>query len=112
MNRKESFGAGTRCPPSARTSLRAAAENPSRLAPPEPGLRHRLADGSPRGADTIPAGTIAHARPVEPTTLGRRERRLIWDQVEPQPLAVLGSRLLPSRRGRRLAPAGSGGRPC
>ena len=41
----------------------AAAENPSRLAPPEPGLRHRLADRSPRGADTIPAGTLANARP-------------------------------------------------
>ena len=52
----------------------AAAENPSRLAPPEPRLRYRLAHRPTRGADTIPARTVAHARPVEPTTLGCRER--------------------------------------
>src|ERR1019366_367159 len=52
----------------------AAAEDASQLAPPEPGLRHRLADRSPRGANTIPARTLANAGPFEPTTLGDRER--------------------------------------
>jgi hypothetical protein len=45
-------------------------ENPSQLAPPEPRLRHRLPDRPTRGADPIPAGTVAAARAVEPTTLG------------------------------------------
>jgi hypothetical protein len=52
----------------------AAAEDPSRLAPPEPRLRHRLANRPTRGADTIPTGTLARACPIEPTTLGVRER--------------------------------------
>ena len=52
----------------------APAEGPSPLAPPEPGLRHRLADRPTRGADPIPAGTVAITRAVEPTSLGVRER--------------------------------------
>src|ERR1039458_7395164 len=57
----------------------AAAENPSRLAPPEPGLRHRLADRSPRGADTIPAGTTANAGPAWVFC-----RRDVWHSGFPQ----------------------------
>src|ERR1022692_4185277 len=45
-------------------------ENPSQLAPPEPRLRHRLADRPTRGADPIPARTVAVARAVE-TSSGR-----------------------------------------
>src|ERR1039458_9375215 len=48
----------------------APAEDASQLAPPEPRLRHRLPDRPTRGADPIPAGTVAAARAVEPTTLG------------------------------------------
>src|ERR1039458_5711083 len=53
----------------------AAAENPSQLAPPEPGLRHRLPHRSAGSADRIPAGTTANAGPIEPTTLGRDRHR-------------------------------------
>src|ERR1700694_5087117 len=52
----------------------APAEDPSQLVPPEPGLRHRLPDRSARGADTIPARTVAVTGPIEPTSLGSRER--------------------------------------
>src|ERR1039457_66158 len=52
----------------------ASTEDPIQLAPPEPRLRHRLADRPTRGADPIPARTIAAARAVEPTSLGVRER--------------------------------------
>src|ERR1035441_9590264 len=52
----------------------APAEDASQLAPPEPRLRHRLADRPTRGADPIPARTVAVARAVEPTSLGVRER--------------------------------------
>src|ERR1017187_952284 len=53
----------------------AAAENPSQLAPPEPGLRHRLPHRSAGSADRIPAGTTANAGPIESTTLGRDRHR-------------------------------------
>src|ERR1035437_9465815 len=52
----------------------APAKNPSQLAPPEPRLLHRLADRPTRGADPIPARTVAGARTGQPTTLGVRER--------------------------------------
>src|SRR5271169_5550927 len=52
----------------------APAEDPSRLATPESWLRHRLADRPTRGADPIPARTIAPAGSLEPTPLGSRER--------------------------------------
>src|ERR1017187_3016648 len=85
MNRKEPFGAGTRCPPFARTSLRAAAENPSRLAPPEPGLRHRRAAQTPS--------------PPEPLRMPAPLNQLPWDVAKdgssginwsPSPLRSLG----------------------
>src|SRR5450759_5870697 len=44
----------------------APAEDPSQLAPSEPKIRHRLADRPTRGADTIPARTIAATRAIEP----------------------------------------------
>ena len=53
---------------------RAAAEDASQLASPEPGLCHRLADRSARDAGPIPAGTLAATPAVEPTSLGVRER--------------------------------------
>src|ERR1017187_6215129 len=49
----------------------AAAENPSQLAPPEPGLRHRLPHRSAGSADRIPAGTTANAAPINPPPRGR-----------------------------------------
>src|ERR1017187_3357041 len=49
----------------------AAAENPSQLAPPEPGLRHRLPHRSAGSADRIPAGTTANAGPIDPRGGGR-----------------------------------------
>jgi len=52
----------------------APAEDPSQLAPPEPGLRHRLADRSAGGTNATAARTAAVTRAVEPTTLGVRER--------------------------------------
>src|SRR3989442_15292807 len=52
----------------------ASPEDPSPLAPAEPGLRHRMADRPTRLANPVSAGTIALARPIEPTPLGGRER--------------------------------------
>src|ERR1700722_13272481 len=71
-------GPASRSPP---TCLReagmpgvASPENPSQLAPPKPGLRHRLAHRPARGADPTAARALAITGPIEPTTLGCRER--------------------------------------
>src|SRR6266704_2812566 len=52
----------------------AAAEDPSQLAPPEPGLRHSVPNRPAGGADPTRGRTIASTGAIEPTTLGARER--------------------------------------
>src|ERR1039457_5208040 len=79
----------------------AAAENPSQLAPPEPGLRHRLAGRSPRGADTIVRRQLflriddnyfSRSTTITPCPAGGAKRRC-QTSLEMSPLA-------PSRRPR------------
>src|SRR6266478_7436111 len=82
-------GCASRRPPTClrkgRMPGQAAAEDPSQLAPPEPGLRHSLPNRPARGADPTRAGTIATTRAIEPTTLGVRER-----PVRPQGADFIG----------------------
>src|ERR1019366_8309587 len=79
----------------------AAAEDASQLAPPEPRLRHRLADRPTRDADPIPARTIAATPALEPTTLG-----LAKDQFGSQRadfIGVMGALLVRSAKDQFVA---------